>query len=87
MLAVLDGRAAAYMWVFRRTADDWPALGVAVSLNRAGEAAVAEAQILADAHGSAAYKREPAAGLSAARGPASLGRRRPLGAAMKQVGR
>jgi carbon-monoxide dehydrogenase medium subunit len=27
-------------------------------LTRAGEAAAAEAQILADAHGSAAYKRE-----------------------------
>jgi carbon-monoxide dehydrogenase medium subunit len=28
------------------------------ALTRAGEAAAAEAQILADAHGSAAYKRE-----------------------------
>jgi carbon-monoxide dehydrogenase medium subunit len=87
------------MKVTSRTADDWPALGVAVSfehkdgairdpivvvsaatgkvtrmasaekalqgaapddaaLVRAGEAAAAEAQILADAHGSAAYKRE-----------------------------
>jgi carbon-monoxide dehydrogenase medium subunit len=96
---VLDGRKAAYMKVTSRTADDWPALGVAVSfalkdgaihdpivvvsaatekvsrmasaekalhgaspddaaLARAGEAAAAEAQILADAHGSAAYKRE-----------------------------
>jgi aerobic carbon-monoxide dehydrogenase medium subunit len=95
----LGGRKAAYMKVTSRTADDWPALGVAVSfahkdgalrdpvvivsaatekvtrmagaekvlqgaapddatLNRAGEAAVAEASILADAHGSAAYKRE-----------------------------
>ncbi len=95
----LGGRKAAYMKVTSRTADDWPALGVAVSfeyqdgalrdpvvvvsaatekvtrmagaekvlqgaapddaaLNRAGEAAVAEAAILADAHGSAAYKRE-----------------------------
>jgi carbon-monoxide dehydrogenase medium subunit len=95
----LDGRKAAYMKVTSRTADDWPALGVAVSfaqkdgairdpivvvsaatekvtrmasaekalqgaapndaaLARAGEAAAAEAQILADAHGSAAYKRE-----------------------------
>ena len=95
----LDGRKAAYMKVTSRTADDWPALGVAVSfaltgrrdprshrrrqrrhrkshphgsaekalqgaapddaaLTRAGDAAAAEAQILADAHGSAAYKRE-----------------------------
>ncbi len=95
----LGGRKAAYMKVTSRTADDWPALGVAVSfahkdgalrdpvvvvsaatekvarmsgaeqvlqgaapddatLSRAGEAAVAEASILADAHGSAAYKRE-----------------------------
>ena len=95
----LNGRKAAYMKVTSRSADDWPALGVAVSfalqdgairnpvivvsaatekvtrmtsaekalqgaapedavLNRAGEAAVAEASILADAHGSAAYKRE-----------------------------
>jgi aerobic carbon-monoxide dehydrogenase medium subunit len=94
-----NGRKAAYMKVTSRTADDWPALGVAVSfalqngairdpvvvvsaatekvtrmsgaeqalagaapddaaLARAGEAAVAEASILADAHGSAAYKRE-----------------------------
>ena len=95
----LDGRKAAYMKVTSRTADDWPALGVAVSfaladgalhdpvvvvsaatekvtrmanveqalqgappddavLARAAEAAAAEASILADAHGSAAYKRE-----------------------------
>jgi carbon-monoxide dehydrogenase medium subunit len=95
----LNGRKAAYMKVTSRSADDWPALGVAVvfglrdgsidkpvvvvsaatekvtrmagaekvlqgaapddaALNRAGEAAVAEASILADAHGSAAYKRE-----------------------------
>jgi aerobic carbon-monoxide dehydrogenase medium subunit len=95
----LNGRKAAYMKVTSRTADDWPALGVAVSfamqdgairdpivvvsaatekvtrmataekalqdaspddavLVRAGEAAAAEAVILADAHGSAAYKRE-----------------------------
>ena len=95
----LNGRKATYMKVTSRTADDWPALGVAVSfahrdgairdpivivsaatekvtrmasaekelqgaavddaaLTRAGEAAAAEAQILADAHGSAAYKRE-----------------------------
>jgi aerobic carbon-monoxide dehydrogenase medium subunit len=95
----LNGRKATYMKVTSRTADDWPALGVAVSfalkdgvifdpivvvsaatekvtrmasaekelqgsapddatLKRAGAAAAAEAQILADAHGSAAYKRE-----------------------------
>jgi carbon-monoxide dehydrogenase medium subunit len=95
----LDGRKAAYMKVTSRTADDWPALSVAVSfaladgairdpivvvsaatekvtrmataeqalqgaapddanLRRAGEAAAAEASILADAHGSVAYKRE-----------------------------
>jgi aerobic carbon-monoxide dehydrogenase medium subunit len=95
----LNGRKTAYMKVTSRTADDWPALGVAVSfalkdnamsspivvvsaatekvtrmataeailegaapddavLNRAGDAAAAEASILADAHGSAAYKRE-----------------------------
>src|ERR1700732_3972940 len=95
----LDGRKATYMKVTSRSADDWPALGVAVSfaykdgairdpivvvsaatekvtrmaaaekvlqgaapddaaLTRAGEAAAAEAQILADAHGSVAYKRE-----------------------------
>jgi aerobic carbon-monoxide dehydrogenase medium subunit len=94
-----DGRKAAYVKVTARTADDWPALGVAISfafdggvlrdpivvvsaatekvtrvasaekelqgaapddaaLTRAGEAAAAEAAILADAHGSAAYKRE-----------------------------
>jgi carbon-monoxide dehydrogenase medium subunit len=95
----LGGRKAAYMKVTSRTADDWPALGVALTfalkdgaihdpvvivsaatekvtrmasaeqvlqgaaiddaiLTRAGEAAAAEASILADAHGSAAYKRE-----------------------------
>ena len=95
----LNGRKAAYMKVTSRSADDWPALGVAVSfaldngalrdpivvvsaatekltrmasaekllqgaapddavLTRAGDAAAAEASILADAHGSAAYKRE-----------------------------
>jgi carbon-monoxide dehydrogenase medium subunit len=99
IVPALDGRKAAYMKVTSRTADDWPALGVAMSfalkdgaihdpivvvsaatekvtrmgsaekalqgaapddavLTRAGEAAAAEAQILADAHGSAAYKRE-----------------------------
>jgi carbon-monoxide dehydrogenase medium subunit len=95
----LNGRKTAYMKVTSRTADDWPALGVAVSfaleggtikdprvvisaatekmtrmasaekvlqgaapddavLNRAGDAAVDEAAILSDAHGSAPYKRE-----------------------------
>jgi carbon-monoxide dehydrogenase medium subunit len=95
----LKARKAAYLKVTLRSADDWPALGVAVSfalqdgvlrdpvvvvsaatekvtrmsaaekllqnaapddvtLTRAGEAAAAEAAILADAHGSAAYKRE-----------------------------
>jgi len=95
----LGGRKAAYMKVTLRTADDWPALGVAVTfalkdgamrdpvvvvsaatekvtrmsgaekilqgapaedavLKRAGDAAAEEASILADAHGSAAYKRE-----------------------------
>ena len=95
----LDGRKAAYLKVTSRSADDWPALGVAVSfaladgalrdpvvvvsaatekvtrlagaeevlaaampddavLRRAGDAAAAEASILTDAHGSAAYKRE-----------------------------
>jgi carbon-monoxide dehydrogenase medium subunit len=95
----LGSRKAAYMKVTSRSADDWPALGVAVSfalqdgamrdpivvisaatekltrmadaekvlsgaapdaavLARAGEAAVVEAVILADAHGSAAYKKE-----------------------------
>jgi len=95
----LGGRKAAYMKVTSRTADDWPALGVAVTfalkdgtmwdpivvvsaatekvtrmagaekllqgaaaedavLKRAGDAAAEEASILADAHGSASYKRE-----------------------------
>jgi carbon-monoxide dehydrogenase medium subunit len=95
----LGARKAAYMKVTSRTADDWPALGVAVTfalkdgamrdpvvvvsaatekvtrmsgaekilqgapaedavLKRAGDAAAEEASILADAHGSAAYKRE-----------------------------
>ena len=95
----LNGRKAAYLKVTSRCADDWPAVGVAVSfalaggamrdpivvvsaatekltrmagaekilqgampddavLMRAGEAAAAEASILADAHGSVAYKRE-----------------------------
>jgi carbon-monoxide dehydrogenase medium subunit len=95
----LNGRKAAYMKVTSRSADDWPALGVAVTfaltdgvlcdpiivvsaatekvtrmtsaekllqgaaaedavLTRAGDAAAEEASILADAHGTAAYKRE-----------------------------
>ena len=95
----LNGRKAAYLKVTSRSADDWPALGVAVSfalkagaiddpivvasaatekvtrmseaervlrgarpddpvLKRAGDAAAEEAPVLADAHGSAAYKRE-----------------------------
>ena len=95
----LNGRKSAYIKVTLRSADDWPALGVAVSfalqngvlrdpivvvsaatekvtrmtsaekilqgaapkdavLERAGDAAAAEASILTDAHGSAAYKRE-----------------------------
>ncbi len=99
MVPSLNGRKSAYMKVTSRSADDWPALGVAVSfklqdgalrdpvivvsaatekvtrmtdtekvlqgaapedavLKRAGDAAVAEASILADAHGSASYKRE-----------------------------
>jgi carbon-monoxide dehydrogenase medium subunit len=98
-IPALNGRKAAYMKVTSRNADDWPALGVAVSfalegraikdprvvisaatekvtrmasaekilhghapdddvLNRAGDAAVDEATILSDAHGSAPYKRE-----------------------------
>jgi carbon-monoxide dehydrogenase medium subunit len=92
-------RRAAYLKVTTRSADDWPALGVAVSLEmadgeireahvvvsaaterptrltaagaalrgsegdeatlrRAGDAAVDEISPMADAHGSAAYKRE-----------------------------
>jgi aerobic carbon-monoxide dehydrogenase medium subunit len=99
MVPALNARQATYMKVTSRSADDWPALGVAVVfaladgvvsdpvivisaatekvtrmtgaekvlhgaapedavLMRAGEAAAAEASILSDAHGSAAYKRE-----------------------------
>jgi aerobic carbon-monoxide dehydrogenase medium subunit len=95
----LNGRKAAYLKVTSRSAEDWPALGVAVSFNlkadaidnpivvvsaatekvtrmaaaervlqgarpddpalkHAGDAAADEAEILSDAHGSAAYKRE-----------------------------
>jgi carbon-monoxide dehydrogenase medium subunit len=94
-----DARRAAYLKCTTRSADDWPALGVAVVLEldkeavrearivisaatdvptrlakaeavlrgarvddavlaRAGDAAVAEAGVIGDAHGSAAYKRE-----------------------------
>lgn len=93
------GRRAAYLKCTTRSADDWPALGVAVALDadgavvrdvrivigaatdtptrlvnaeavlrgaraddaalaRAGEAAAAEAGVIGDAHGSAAYKKE-----------------------------
>ena len=93
------GRCSAYIKLTTRTADDWPTLGVAVSLTldgktvtdarvvvsaatekplrlqtaeaalrgetitdavlaRAGEAAAAEAELVGDARGSAAYKRE-----------------------------
>ena len=92
-------RRASYLKCTARSADDWPALGIAVSLaaddgfvrearivigaatdvptrlaaaeqallgvhvddavlRRAGEAAAAEANVVADQHGSAAYKRE-----------------------------
>jgi aerobic carbon-monoxide dehydrogenase medium subunit len=94
-----DRRRAAYMKCTTRSADDWPALGVAVALDmdgvnvrdcrivisaatntptrlaaaesalrgakvddavlrRAGDAAAGAAAIIADEHGSAAYKRE-----------------------------
>jgi aerobic carbon-monoxide dehydrogenase medium subunit len=99
IVPALGARKAAYMKVTSRTAEDWPALGVAVTfalkdgamrdpivvasaatekvtrmsaaekllqgaavddaiLKRAGDAAADEASILADARGSAAYKRE-----------------------------
>ncbi|MGP0094124.1 MAG: FAD binding domain-containing protein [Xanthobacteraceae bacterium] len=92
-------RSAAYVKVTTRTADDWPALGIAVSLGldhgilrdvkivasaatekvtrlkaaekllenatvseplllQAGEAAAGEVAVMADAHGSASYKKE-----------------------------
>jgi len=95
----LGGRKAAYVKVTARSADDWPALGIAVSfllkegavhdpvvvvsaatekvtrlsgaervlhggrlddqlMRQAGDAAAKEAVLLADAHGSAGYKRE-----------------------------
>lgn len=95
-----NGRHAAYLKCTTRSADDWPALGVAASLDtdgavirearlvvsaatdkptrltaaesllrdsgadddavlrRAGEAAAEEADVIADGHGSAAYKRQ-----------------------------
>ena len=87
------GRRAAYWKYTARSADDWPALGVAAALSdaslrivigaatdkptrlvaaeaalggsrdeasfrRAAEAAAAEAKLVSDQHGSAAYKRE-----------------------------
>jgi len=95
----LGARRAAYLKCTTRSADDWPALGVAVvldtdgsiirdarivigaatdtpvrlanaekalrdarvddtSLRRAGDAAAAEAAVISDQHGTAAYKRE-----------------------------
>jgi len=95
----LGARKAAYLKCTTRSADDWPALGVAAvlemeadtvrdgrlvigaatdtpkrlakaegalrgarvddaALKKAGEAAAAEAGVIGDAHGSAAYKRE-----------------------------
>jgi carbon-monoxide dehydrogenase medium subunit len=95
----MQGRKAAYMKVTARSADDWPALGLAItfamdgdrmrdvrvvvsaatdkvtrldeaeaalngksadagSLKQAGEAAAAQAPIIADVRGSVAYKRE-----------------------------
>ncbi len=95
----LGGRRAAYVKVTTRSADDWPALGVAVALDaqgrdvraadvfvsaatekpirlkaaeaalrgaqadeatlkRAGEAAAGEVETMADARGSASYKKE-----------------------------
>jgi carbon-monoxide dehydrogenase medium subunit len=95
----LNGRKAAYLKMTARSADDWPALGLAVAFNadgdtlrdvrivaaaatamvtrlseaekalegatadgavlqRAGEAAAAEAPVIGDIRGSAGYKRE-----------------------------
>ena len=99
IVPALTGRRAAYLKVTTRSADDWPTLGIAVSLGvkdgvgkdarivisaatekpmrlidaegvlcsavitdnvlkRCGDAAVAEAQLVSDARGSAAYKSE-----------------------------
>jgi carbon-monoxide dehydrogenase medium subunit len=99
MVPALAGRKAAYLKITARSADDWPALGIAVAfsadggtlrdvrlvasaatakvtrlketekvlngakaddstLKRAGEAAAAEAPVIGDIRGSAAYKRE-----------------------------
>jgi carbon-monoxide dehydrogenase medium subunit len=99
IVPVQGARRAAYLKCTTRSADDWPALGVAAVLDmdkdtvkdahivigaatdtpmrlaktegalrgaradnaglaRAGEAAAAEAGVIGDAHGSAAYKRE-----------------------------
>jgi len=96
---VVANRRAVYLKCTTRTADDWPTLGIAVSLQvegrqvtdvrvvvsaatekplrlaqaesvlrganidddlpaRAGEAAAADVELMGDAHGSAAYKRE-----------------------------
>ena len=124
----LNARKSAYMKVTSRSADDWPALGVAVSFALAegalhdpsswsaprpkrsrvwrapkncctaprrtmrcssapGDAAAAEASILADAHGSAAYKREMLRVYVRRALPASSGRRTRAGIAMSQVAR
>ena len=124
----LNARKSAYMKVTSRSADDWPALGVAVSfafadgtlrdpvivvsaatekvtrmvgaekllhgaapddvvLKRAGDAAAAEASILADAHGSAAYKRELLRVYVRRAVRQALAETAPAGATMNQVGR
>lgn len=98
-IPTLGARRAAYLKCTTRSADDWPALGVAVALDadgtairdarivigaatdtparlantekslrgaraddavlrRAGDAAAAEAAVISDQHGTAAYKRE-----------------------------
>ena len=98
-IPALGARRAAYLKCTTRSADDWPALGVAVALDadgtvirearvvigaatdtpvrlanaekalrgaraddaalrRAGDAAAAEAAVISDQHGTAAYKRE-----------------------------
>jgi len=99
MIPALGARRASYLKCTTRSADDWPALGVAVALDadgavirdarvvigaatdtparlenaekvlrgaraddavlrRAGDAAAAEAAVISDQHGTAAYKRE-----------------------------
>ncbi len=62
------GSRSCYLKCTTRAVHDWPALGVAVSLDcdgtcetmlrQAGEAAAAEAELITDGQGSAAYKRE-----------------------------